>query len=321
MFERVGVIIGKSGRIKGSHTQTESQNRLSFSGLSMSPLMSDILPKLLVLGGPDSGKSTYRAQLYQRVEHCEGELRLVKSVGDMTALQGDVERLVQGLQPMHTHLDIYHSTTLVLEDRNGRQFALEFADYGGEQVRRIGESGAVPVPWVERSQQSSCWLFFLRIDQLRQTKSFMTDPLAAEPRVEANTDALYPDRSAELNAIETLQRLLFVRGASLRHRLGSPRLGIFLSCWDELLETERKQAPREVLQQRAPLFSQFITSNWLPVQLEVWGLSSTERRLPEVEPDADFARRGSDHVGYIVAEDGKTLNDLTIPISWLMQSP
>lgn len=41
---------------------------------------------LLVLGGPDSGKSTYRAQLYQRVEHDEeGELRLVESVGDLSA--------------------------------------------------------------------------------------------------------------------------------------------------------------------------------------------------------------------------------------------
>jgi hypothetical protein len=276
-------------------------------------------PKLLVLGGPDSGKSTYRAQLYQRIEHEDGELRLMQSVGDMSALQGDVERLVQGLSPLHTHLDIYHSTTLVVEDRDNRQLSLEFADYGGEQIRRIGESNAVPTPWVERAQQSSSWLLFLRIDQMRSIKSFMTDPVQTEPRPEANGAALHSEQSSELSAIETLQRLLFVRGASLRHRLSSPRLGVFLSCWDELAETERKQSPGTILNQRAPLFSRFIASNWQPGQCKFWGLSSTERRLPEEDPDEEFARKGPEHAGYIVSEEGNTSPDLTVPVSWLMQ--
>jgi Double-GTPase 1 len=281
--------------------------------------MTTAAPKMLVLGGPDSGKSTYRAQLYQRIEHQEGELRLARSVEDMTALQDDVKRLVQGLQPMHTHLETYHSTTLAVKNHADRQFTLEFADYGGEQVRRIGESNAVPAPWVERAQQSSGWLFFLRIDQIRSTKSFMTDPIHTEPRVAVNGDSSHPERSAELNAIETLQRLLFVRGASLRHRLHSPRLGVLLSCWDELPNTERKQSLALVLEQRAPLFNRFIAANWDLDQFRVWGLSSTGRRLPETEPDEEFARKGPEHAGYVVLPDGKTSRDLTVPVSWLMR--
>jgi hypothetical protein len=282
--------------------------------------MSAASPRLLVLGGHDSGKSTYRAQIYQRVEHGDGELRLVKSVGDMTALQGDVERLVQGLQPMHTHLDIYHSTTLVVEDRGGRQLSIDFADYGGEQMRKIGESNAVPTPWVERAQQSSGWLLFLRIDQIRSTKSFMTSPVQTEPRPEAGDDSLHPERSAEIDAIEILQRLLFVRGTSLRHRLSSPRLGILLSCWDELGQSEKRQSPISVLKQRAALLSTFITSNWQPGQYSFWGLSSTGRRLPEEKPDEEFALKGPEHAGYVVPEQGDTSPDLTMPLNWLMQT-
>jgi hypothetical protein len=283
--------------------------------------MSDVLPNLLILGGPDSGKSTYRAQLYQRIEHEEGELQLVQSVGDMSALQGDVERLLQGLSPLHTNLDIYNSTTLVVKDGAGREVSLEFADYGGEQIRRISELNTVPAPWVERAQQSSAWLFFLRIDRLRSAKSFMTEPVETTPRLSGALEPLSSEQSGELSAIETLQRLLFVRGASLRDQLAAPRLGIFLSCWDELTDGERKQPPNAILEQRGPLFSRFVQANWKSDEYNLWGLSSTERRLPDKDPDEDFARKGPERAGYVVLNTGNTSADLTIPIGWLMQNP
>jgi len=276
--------------------------------------------KLLVVGGPSSGKTTYRTQIYQRVEHHDGELRLAESVKDMTALNADIERLVQGLQPMHTQSDIYQSTTLVLRDRANREISLEFADYGGEQVRKISESSSVPSAWVDRARESSLWLFFLRIDQVRPAKSFMTEPLETEPRVEAQDETSHDGRSTELRAVETLQRLLFVRGASLRHRLSAPRLGMLLSCWDELPETERKQKPSAILQHRASLLSRFITSNWEPDAIRIWGLSSTGQRLPEDLPDLEFARKGPEKAGYVVLEEGDTSPDLTLPLNWLLRS-
>jgi hypothetical protein len=277
-------------------------------------------PRLLILGGPSSGKTTYRTQLYQRVEHQNGELRLLSSVEDMAALEGDVERMVQGLQPMHTHTDTYHSTRFSLEDREHRSLTLEFADYGGEQIRRIGENSTIPGPWLTRARESLSWLFFLRIDNMRSPRSFMTDPVETGPLPEAQAvdNGVHSARSAELNAIETLQRLLFVRGLSLRNPLSSPRLGVLLSCWDELVEPERKLSPATILEQRAPLFSRFIHANWTADELNIWGLSSTERKLPEDSPDVDFARKGPEHFGYVILRDGKTDRDLTIPISWLM---
>lgn len=285
----------------------------------MSAPTANVTPRLLVLGGPDSGKSTYRAQLYQRIEHQPGALRLRASVDDRTAIEKDVERLTQGLQPLHTNVNTYQITTFAVQDRADRPLVLEFADYDGEQVRKMSESNSMPLAWVERAQQAESWMYFLRIDPVRPERNFMTDPVGTAVRTEpAAAPPVTMGESAEVNAIETLQRLLFTRGASLRHPLSSPRLAVLLSCWDELTD-EGTLLPATVLERRAPLLYRFVTANWLPSELHVWGLSSTERRLPEKDPDKAFAREGPAHFGFIVREDGTHEPDLTFPVGWLMQ--
>lgn len=280
-------------------------------------------PKLLVLGGPDSGKSTYRVQVYQRFEHRPGVLKLLKSVGDFTEIVGDVDRVNQGLQPMHTSSNKYVSTDFALVDSAGRQYDLKFADYDGEQLRRMSNSNLLSAPWVERTIQAESWLLFLRIDNIRAVKSFMTNPVASGPRVEAKADAkpepLPAGAVTESHAIEMLQRLLFVRSASLRHQVDTPRLAVLLSCWDELAASERAVAPDVLLASRAPLLSRFLMANWQPNSLRVWGLSSTERPLPAEKPDSEFARKGAENFGYIVVGADQEDRDLTIPINWLLQ--
>jgi hypothetical protein len=280
-------------------------------------------PKLLVLGGPASGKSTYRVQAYQRFEHKPGELKLLKSVGDFTAIGEDVDRVNQGLQPMHTTSNKYVTTDFALVDAAGHQYDLRFADYDGEQLRRMSSSNLLSASWVERAIQAESWLLFLRIDSIRAVKSFMTSPVDTGPRKDAESNAL-PQPIAtgpvtESNVLEMLQRLLFVRGASLRHRVDTPRLAVLLSCWDELAASERVTAPNALLASRAPLLSRFLAANWQPHSLHVWGLSSTEKSLPKDIPDTEFARKGAENFGYIVVDADSEDRDLTIPINWLLQ--
>lgn len=123
----------------------------------------------------------------------------------------------------------------------------------------------------------------------------------------------------ELATIETLQRLLFLRRISLRHRTRLP-LAVLLSCWDELSETERASRPETLLATRAPLLFSFLSSNWDPKCLRVWGLSSTGKALPRDGADVEFARAGAENMGYLVEDANKQAKDLTIPLSWLLET-
>jgi hypothetical protein len=279
------------------------------------------LPRLLVVGGPDSGKTTYRGQFILRLEHKPGQLKLNKSVENRTLIESETSRLAQGLQVMHTNADTYHNTSLEIGDTLGRPFILDFADYGGEQVRRMASSNMVPNHWVELVRNASAWLFFLRLDKIRPTKSFMDEKVQSAPQGTHSAASPKHDSASEIGVIEILQRLLFLRGASLQYSLQIPRLAVALSCWDEIPESERKMKPEGLLMQRAPLLASFLQANWDAQERMIFALSSTEEPLLETEPNEAFLAKGAENVGYIRMPDGSPTDDLTLPIAWLMQGP
>jgi hypothetical protein len=107
--------------------------------------------------------------------------------------------------------------------------------------------------------------------------------------------------------------LVYVRGAISTEPLRSPRLCLLLSCWDELSTNDR---PAAVLEQRLPMFANFVASTWAePIVL---GLSALGRPLSTHDRDAEYVARGPEQFGYVVLPDGERSPDLTLPIQRLL---
>lgn len=277
------------------------------------------LPRLLIVGGPDSGKTTYRGQFILRLENKPGSLKLNRSVEIRTMIESETSRLAQGLQVMHTNAETFHNTSLEVSDGHGTAFVLDFADYGGEQIRRMASSNTVPSHWVELVRNADAWLFFLRLDKIRPTKSFMDEKVESSSQAANHDVALKHDSATEIGAIEILQRLIFLRGAALQYPLKTPRLAVALSCWDEIHEAERLTTPADLFERRAPMLYNFLIANWRDDERYIFALSSTEEPLSETEPNQAFIDKGAENVGYICGLDGTRTEDLTLPIAWLMR--
>lgn len=278
-------------------------------------------PELLLLGGPNSGKTHYAGQLYGRLRRRPGLLRLRESVGtpsDLTVLQEVLGCLENGHTADHTSAETFAEVSLPLIDSKGRSINLRWPDYGGEQLSSVVDQRAVPDSWRARLQRADCWVLLIRL-HIETTYPEALQQLVHRAS-EGNGDEA-PRSSWDANArwVELLQILLHVAGIGTVAGIRAPRLAVLLSCYDELSREER--SPWQALAERLPMLSSFIDVNWLPEARSVWGLSALGKALDKESADECFLDKGPEHQGWVVGPEGGAADpDLTRPLSWLLET-
>lgn len=273
---------------------------------------------IVVLGGPNTGKTVYGGQLLGRLLYgSEPRLRARHSPESLQAFKDVLDRLSEGLLPEHTSADTYHETELPLENREGAPLDLAWPDYGGEQIRAITTGRTLGESWQARIEKSDAWLLFVRLSRLSVPDDIIARRLA--PTDVAKEGPTAPaGMSDQATLIELLQLLLHVRGTHPGRRLSSPALAVVLSAWDEFSCTSEKVLPEELLHQRLPLFADFIQANWQPEARLVLGLSALGKTLQRDLRDDSFINQGAETQGYVILPDGYRDTDLTLPIALLM---
>lgn len=277
-------------------------------------------PEIVLLGGPNSGKTHYAGQLYGRLRRRPGRLRLAPggTPADLSALEDVLACLEEGRAAEHTSTNTWAEITLPIVDENGTEFELRWPDYAGEQLRNAFAERAISDAWRLRLGAAQGWMLMIRL------KSEVTYPGAIEKLARGETGEI---RGAAKPATwdgnaywtELVQILLHIAGHGTVEQRRLPRLAIMLSCYDELGVGE--VLPSTVLAKQLPLFSTFLNSLWRPDALSVWGLSSLGRGLSKTSRDEAFADNGPETQGWLVPSTGGERNsDLTLPLHWLLQN-
>lgn len=276
--------------------------------------------ELVVLGGPDSGKTHYAGQLYGRLQRCPGALRLRREAGtppDLSPLDEVFRCLENGRSAGHTPTGTWAEVHLPLVDGAGRATDLRWPDYGGEQVKAVAESRAVTPQWRDRLVAARGWLLFIR-PSAETTYPDTLDKLNERPSADSASGARSMGWDATARLTELLQILLHVAGVGTSSRVSSPRLAVLLSCYDEVLSDTK--SPREFLDERFPLLSSFIESTWHADSLSIWGLSSLGKALAADGADDDFIDGGPEHQGWVIPPEGARREvDLSLPLAWLLE--
>jgi GTPase SAR1 family protein len=273
--------------------------------------------QLLIIGGPNAGKTHFVGQLYNRLfsnrqPGKRSAYHMVTPPTDLSAIKAVIDRLARGLAGLHTESGLNEEISFVVANEQ-RQIALTFPDYGGEQVRDLVRDRLVSSRWQELIAQSDEWLLLIRLDGISPIEDITTRGFADLEDLRRRAAKARDEGALTAPAfyIELLQMLLFIKGRSVVTPVSQPRLTVALSCWDTLALPAEGVEPLAELRQRLPLLAGFLEAAWSPGNWRVCGLSSLGQSLdPEVAND-DFVDNGPENAGYVVLSAGEHTPDLT----------
>lgn len=264
--------------------------------------------ELLIIGPPKSGKTTYLAQLYGRLVEKKGKLQLASAPENIDGIKAAYDRLSEGLEPESTpsaaNLEV--KIPVMFE---GQEFILHYKDYGGEQIRDIVALMEYDKTWTERARENDRWILFIRPSEIGHRFDLSMKGRADKDRT--GTTTANTRTSDQSQFIELIQVLLHARGTGMKQPIDIPRLLIALTCWDEL---STDSTPGNVLQQKMPLFAQFIAANWLPGAWKVIGVAAQEFPLKTQDARDKYLDELPMNFGYLVLSDNLREKDLTLLI-------
>ena len=276
--------------------------------------------QLLILGGPNVGKTHYIGQLYLRLTHRisaqHHALHMAMQPTDLTAINTIIRRLREGRSAEHTASGFNEEISFTVADQHGHRIALTFPDYAGEQVQRIVSQYLIPPRWQELITQADEWLLFIRPDEIKPIEDITNRSRShlIEQRPRAKTALANGELSDAAFYIELLQILRHAKGQSALAAARQPRLTVALTCWDTLPDVAEAPRPADQLRKCLPFLADFLAVAWEPNALRILGLSSTETTLDPVTPDEDFVD-GPEQKGYVVLADGSHTRDLTLLVA------
>ncbi|RCS49199.1 hypothetical protein DTL42_11710 [Bremerella cremea] len=279
---------------------------------------------IAVLGGPNTGKSHFAIQLFGRLRTKKGAISLRQAPESTSLFQAGLERLNQGIAAIHTSTDTYLECMLPLSC-GGRDIDITWPDYDGEQLHRLVTKRQINQEWQDRVSSADAWLLFVRLGIMPQHKDILSAPIDTDipaaddvETTELNAEAVIDELTGQAKVIELLQILLNAANIDISSPTLKPKIGVVLSCWDEVCD-KPNVVPESLLGDKAPLIYQFLESNWVNESQFVMGLSSTGKPLDQNKPDEDFKKRGPEEFGFSIDTDGSQVDDLTLPISKLLE--
>ena len=277
--------------------------------------MNNSIDNILIIGGPNAGKTHFGGQLYGRLNSRQFEYKIASNnrPTDLTIFEDVLTKLAEGKRAGHTESSANRTIQLKSEDNKGNSVIFSFPDYAGEQVKMIVDNRRVNDLWKEYIDTSNSWILFVRLDEIEVLEDLVNRGIPSPEEIQKRQSLTPPVKMSDAaHFVELLQTLIYIKGVSSLQKITKPNLTIVLSCWD-LLKVKKTAIPSQILKERLPFLWDFVSNNWDEKSLSILGLSSTEKTLTD-NSDDDYIDRTPIDFGFIINEKGKKEKDLTLSI-------
>lgn len=272
---------------------------------------------IILIGGPDSGKTNYIGRLWQALDGGAGALHAAVQPEDISFVLEVADHLFQGgFAPRSEHTDArrdFEVTVAAIE--GGPQSRVVVPDISGELWRKAVIESEIASDWMDELQRADAALLFVRVDSDQDVRplNWVTSHKLLQ-KLGSEDDQGPPTQVMLCELIRFLEASL-----SSREDGRPPRLSVVISAWDLVDAGTFEQGPMAYLEREYPLVAGRL-DDLEKLDVNVFGLSVVGGDLKN-DPDyrRDFLERGLDENGWVAVLDGgvwRKDSDVTLPIAW-----
>ena len=131
-----------------------------------------------MLGGANTGKSTFLVQLYGRMTTRIGRLVSRCAPADLKPISDGLQRLASGIPLEHTRTSADHLMQhLPAATHDGRSVDFNIPEYAGETLDDLVRSHRIPEYWRPLIAESDQWLLFVPLEQFGELPELLSRPI------------------------------------------------------------------------------------------------------------------------------------------------
>lgn len=272
---------------------------------------------IVLIGGPDSGKTNYIGRLWRALDCGTGALRAAEQPHDINFVLEVTDHLFEGgFAPRSEHSDVRRDFEVVVAaSETGPQSRVVVPDISGELWRQAVIDGEIDPDWMDELRNADAALLFIRVgsDQDVRPLDWVTSRNMLGKLGDEEDQGL-PTQVMLCELIRFLEMSLTNRSDG-----GRPRLSVVVAAWDLVDAGVFEQGPAAYIEREYPLVGGRL-EDLEDLDVQVFGLSIVGGDLKH-DPDYRqfFLEEGLDGQGWVAVHDGSVWRkdpDVTLPIAW-----
>ncbi len=300
---------------------------------------------IVLIGGPDSGKTNYLARLWPSFQRKKGELRADRVPDDISYVDGAVEHLMKGefAPRSDRNLEVGRadfSIDVRAGQGTGDLKTLLVPDISGELWTKAVSTSEISAEWLSVLQKAEGAILFVRhaSDQIVQPMDWVTarsvlnlfngdneglrasEDVQTQPETngspqesvdgEADDSLEKPDHHkddlpTQVMLCELLRYLNLLLSDSADGR--PPRVSIVVAAWDLIDAELRAEGPMRYLEREFPLFAGRLSCE-SRLEVKVFGISIVGGDLDDDSVfKAQYLEKHISDQGYVVVQEAKSI--------------
>lgn len=307
--------------------------------------------RVLLVGGPDTGKTNYLGRLWASLRAGAGALRAPEIPDEIKYVEAALAHLAEGrFAPRSNAAEVGDFSARVVftaSDGQEEEAHIEVPDVMGEMWKRSAVDREIDEDWMRRMQSADGAVLFIRVmsDANVDPLDWVTcaawmrgfgppahtdDAGADAPPTTDDDDDDDDDHADPASALPTQVQLTELTNF-LEDELGviakrdRPRLAVVITAWDLAPPDVRSRSPMEFLQSQFPMFAGRV-ADCDRLEVEVFGCSIVGGDLDgDVKFKDKYRDMDIETSGYIVVSgptgEAIEIADLTAPVAWVLGAP